>query len=196
MVPPHCFTYQRNHRADTSWGSDVTFTLTNSLANLRTVLKNKERKGRVTTQHLKTHITLLFFCIWFSLLSGRKGYIISCCTWSSRFFQRAAAWTSCPTPQHVVLSKEPLWESGIQDEDEQETNIWQIWDTTSRERESKKNKTKQNKKIALIRVMRSTLRRASYCSPIQGMENLCQITYKIIIAVLVLDGYTLNQEYV
>ncbi|TNN74020.1 hypothetical protein EYF80_015661 [Liparis tanakae] len=22
MVPPHCFTYQRNHRADTSWGSE------------------------------------------------------------------------------------------------------------------------------------------------------------------------------
>ena len=33
MVPPHCLTYQRNHRADTSWGSEVTFTFTNRVAN-------------------------------------------------------------------------------------------------------------------------------------------------------------------
>lgn len=43
MVPPHCFTYQRNQRADTSWGSEVTFTLTNKVANCRTVLRRGER---------------------------------------------------------------------------------------------------------------------------------------------------------
>ncbi len=34
-------------------------------------------------------------------------------TWSSRFYRRAAAWTSCPTPQHGELSREPLRESEI-----------------------------------------------------------------------------------
>lgn len=38
IVPPHCLTYQRNQRADTSWGSEVTFTLTNSVAKRRAVL--------------------------------------------------------------------------------------------------------------------------------------------------------------
>lgn len=33
------------------------------------------------------------------------------CTWSSRFFQTAPASSSCPTPQRVELSREPLWES-------------------------------------------------------------------------------------
>lgn len=43
MIPPHCFTYQRNQRADTSWGSEVTFTLTNRVANWRALLGTRER---------------------------------------------------------------------------------------------------------------------------------------------------------
>ncbi|KAG7259846.1 hypothetical protein CRUP_036729 [Coryphaenoides rupestris] len=38
MTPPHCRTYQRNQSADTSWGSDVTLTLTNSVAKRRAAL--------------------------------------------------------------------------------------------------------------------------------------------------------------
>lgn len=43
IVPPHCFTYQRNQRAETSCGSEVTFTLTNSVANRRTALEISEK---------------------------------------------------------------------------------------------------------------------------------------------------------
>lgn len=39
IVPPHCLTYQRNHRAETSWGSEVTFTLTNRVAKRRAALQ-------------------------------------------------------------------------------------------------------------------------------------------------------------
>lgn len=39
LVPPHCFTYHRNQSADTSWGSEVTFTLTKSVANSLAVLQ-------------------------------------------------------------------------------------------------------------------------------------------------------------
>lgn len=56
IVPPHCFRYQRNQRADTSWGSDVTFTLTNSVANLRTVLNRWEKEERVLHELLGTMI--------------------------------------------------------------------------------------------------------------------------------------------
>src|SRR4029434_6292440 len=44
MVPPHCLMYQRNHRADTSWGSEVTFTFTNRVANCRAALRERDRQ--------------------------------------------------------------------------------------------------------------------------------------------------------
>lgn len=47
MIPPHCFTYQRNQRADTSWGSEVTFTLTNRVPNWRALLGTRERGREV-----------------------------------------------------------------------------------------------------------------------------------------------------
>lgn len=48
MVPPHCLTYQRNQRADTSWGSEVTFTLTNRVPNWRAALGTRERRKEVS----------------------------------------------------------------------------------------------------------------------------------------------------
>lgn len=53
MIPPHCFTYQRNQRADTSWGSEVTFTLTNRVPNWRVVLGTRERGREVNFAGIK-----------------------------------------------------------------------------------------------------------------------------------------------
>lgn len=38
-VPPHCFTYHKNQRAETSWGSEVTSTFTNRVAKLLAALE-------------------------------------------------------------------------------------------------------------------------------------------------------------
>lgn len=40
-VPPHCLTYHRNQRAETSCGSEVTSTFTNRVANLLAALHSK-----------------------------------------------------------------------------------------------------------------------------------------------------------
>lgn len=46
--------------------------------------------------------------------SGSVCSFLLCITGSSRACQRAVAWTSCPTPQHEELSREPLWGSTAQ----------------------------------------------------------------------------------
>lgn len=46
--------------------------------------------------------------------SGSVFSFLLCITGSSRACQRAVAWTSCPTPQHEELSREPLWGSTAQ----------------------------------------------------------------------------------
>lgn len=53
MVPPHCLTYQRNQRAEISWGSEVTFTLTNSVAKRRAVLHGNDLKEHVCSCNKK-----------------------------------------------------------------------------------------------------------------------------------------------
>lgn len=57
-------------------------------------------------------------------------------TWSSRFFLRAPAWTSCPTPQHGEPSREPLWESKVQEEEGRNKHL--AFETLGVDSESKK----------------------------------------------------------
>lgn len=49
-VPPHCFTYHKNQRADTSWGSEVTSTFTNRVAKLLAALQQRRETVALKTE--------------------------------------------------------------------------------------------------------------------------------------------------
>lgn len=51
-VPPHCLTYHRNQRAETSWGSDVTFTFTKTVAKSLTALHETQDQEKTVRKLL------------------------------------------------------------------------------------------------------------------------------------------------
>lgn len=64
-VPPHCLTYHRNQRAETSWGSDVTLTFTKKVANsLAALHETQEQKQAVSKCDF-----LIAFRIFFVILN-------------------------------------------------------------------------------------------------------------------------------
>jgi hypothetical protein len=77
VVPPHCFTYHKNHSADTSWGSEVTLMFTKREANSLAVLyREQEQKLRVSKMQCNT-IRKYFYCFWKTKRSGAHSYIPS-----------------------------------------------------------------------------------------------------------------------
>lgn len=46
VVPPHCFTYHRNQRAETSCGSEVTLTFTKRVAKSLAALHAKQNRNK------------------------------------------------------------------------------------------------------------------------------------------------------
>lgn len=60
-VPPHCLTYHRNQRAETSWGSDVTLTFTKKVANsLAALHETQEQKQAVSKCDFLTAFRIFF----------------------------------------------------------------------------------------------------------------------------------------
>lgn len=50
-VPPHCLTYHRNQRAETSWGSDVTLTFTKTVAKSLTALCETQHQEKTVRKY-------------------------------------------------------------------------------------------------------------------------------------------------
>lgn len=127
MVPPHCLTYQRNQRAEISWGSEVTFTLTNSVAKRWAVLHGNNLKERVwscnNNNNNNPHIIkppLNIFLSW----------VLSCVftTLSSKPRPRALSWSCYPTLQHAGPSTELLLGSAVYSQNQL---LWRILVTMS-----------------------------------------------------------------
>lgn len=58
VVPPHCFTYHRNQRAETSWVSAVTHRFTKRVAScLADLLRKKQEHNEQTWEGI-------FFILW------------------------------------------------------------------------------------------------------------------------------------
>lgn len=108
MVPPHCLTYQRNQRAEISWGSEVTFTLTNSVAKRRAALHGNNLKEHVCSCIKNPHLMKTQLNIFLS--SQFSGVFI---TLSSKPCPRALSWSCYPTLQHVGPSMELLLGSAV-----------------------------------------------------------------------------------
>lgn len=80
-VPPHCLTYHRNQRAETSWGSDVTLTFTKRVAKSLTALhERQEQKQAVSRWDFLTAFRVFLLGLnkgWFPTI--RKAKVICSC---------------------------------------------------------------------------------------------------------------------
>lgn len=100
-VPPHCLTYHRNQRAETSWGSDVTLTFTKTVAKSLTALhETQDQEKTVRKYDFLTASRVLFVILNKSCFPKvRKDKVINICSVFQSgvsLFKRLSTSTSLP----------------------------------------------------------------------------------------------------